>query len=90
MPNPFNAVTTIQFSLPKENDVSLAIYDLVGRKVAEPLSNVPYESGGHFVIWDGKDSQNRPVSSGVYLYRLEVSKNGQMEFAKTKKLILLK
>ena len=90
IPNPFNALTTIQFNLPKENEVSLAIYDLVGRKVAEPLSNVPYESGGHFVIWDGKDSQNRPVSSGVYLYRLEVSKNGQMEFAKTKKLILLK
>jgi len=90
IPNPFNALTTIQFSLPKENEVSLAIYDLVGRKVAEPLSNVPYESGGHFVIWDGKDSQSRPVSSGVYLYRLEVSKNGQMEFAKTKKLILLK
>ncbi len=90
IPNPFNALTTIQFNLPKGNEVSLAIYDLVGRKVAEPLSNVPYESGGHFVIWDGKDSQNRPVSSGVYLYRLEVSKNGQMEFAKTKKLILLK
>ncbi len=90
IPNPFNALTTIQFNLPKGNEVSLAIYDLVGRKVAEPLSNVPYESGGHFVIWDGKDSQNRPVSSGVYLYRLEVSKNGQMEFAKTRKLILLK
>ena len=90
IPNPFNALTTIQFNLPKGNEVSLAIYDLVGRKVAEPLSNVPYESGGHFVIWDGKDSQGRPVSSGVYLYRLEVSKNGQMEFAKTRKLILLK
>jgi len=90
VPNPFNAITTIQFSLPEENNVSLTIYDLVGRKVAEPLSNEPYGSGGHFMIWNGKDSQGQPVSSGVYLYRLKAAKNGKTEFTKTKKLILLK
>ncbi len=90
IPNPFNAVTTIQFSLPAESEVNLTVYDLVGRKVAEPLTSVPFESGSHFLIWDGKDSQDRPVSSGVYFYRLEAVKNGQTKFAKTRKLILLK
>jgi hypothetical protein len=90
VPNPFNAVTTIQFSLPAESEVNLTVYDLVGRKVAEPLTSVPFESGSHFLIWDGKDSQDRPVSSGVYFYRLEAVKNGQTKFAKTRKLILLK
>ncbi|MFQ6608092.1 MAG: LamG-like jellyroll fold domain-containing protein [Fidelibacterota bacterium] len=90
IPNPFNATTTIQFNLPEESEVSIFIYDLVGRKVATVLPSAPYTSGGHFVIWDGKDNQGRSVSSGVYLYRLEARQNGKIEYVRTRKLILLK
>lgn len=78
-PNPFNPETSIAFDLVQNGTVKLAIYNVLGENVAT-LVNAPLSSGRHTVVFNGSN-----LSSGVYLYKLEV--NG---FANTKKLVLLK
>ena len=83
-PNPFNPVTTIRYDLPEQSHVTLVIYDLLGREVKELVSG-EVMSGYHKAVWDATDSFGRPVSAGIYLYRLEST-----EFTETKKLLLVK
>jgi len=71
-PNPFNPSTAISFSLPKAGKTSLAVYDVTGRMVRE-LAAGAMTAGVHSVVWDGRDSSGRAVSSGVYLARLSMS-----------------
>jgi hypothetical protein len=67
-PNPFNARTTIEFTLASPMHVSLVVYDVAGRLVAT-LVDGPAE-GPQVVVWNGVDAAGRPVGSGVYYYRL--------------------
>lgn len=90
MPNPFNAVTTLKFSLPEESNVSLTVYDLLGHEVTTLISDEAYRSGHHALIWDGRDAHGREVSTGIYLYRLSAGKNGRVTFQDARKLLLLK
>ena len=71
-PNPFNPETTISFSVTQNSDfVSLEIYNIKGQKVKKlEITNV--ELGINEVIWNGTDENNKPVSSGVYMYQLKV------------------
>ena len=69
-PNPFNPETRIAFSLPTAGDVSLVVYDVLGRTVRELVSG-PYTAGHHKVSWDGRDGAGQSAASGVYFYRLE-------------------
>ena len=78
-PNPFNPSTTIEFSLPHADIVSIKVYDLLGREVAT-LLNEKKEPGTYEVKLDGTG-----LANGVYFYRLRTS-----EFVDVKKLILLK
>ena len=90
VPNPFNPSTTISFTLPESQDgrsetrLRLAIYNLRGSRVAL-LADGLYPAGIHRLVWDGTDEAGRPLSSGVYFYRLRVS--GRVM---TRKMILLK
>ena len=63
-PNPFSGSTTIQFSLPDDVDVTLRVYDVLGREVATLLDG-RQEAGTHTVQWDAK-----ALPSGTYVYRL--------------------
>lgn len=72
-PNPFNPSTTIAFSHPNEGIVRVSIFNLRGQRVSE-LINSEMPRGFHKVVWDGKDSGNRSVSSGVYFVRIETGK----------------
>ncbi len=83
-PNPFNAVTTIEFSLPTSMDISLELFDLQGRHVAT-LANGYYIAGEHAVIWDGVNDSGHAVASGVYLARLSTA-----EATITRNVVLLK
>ncbi|MHB9027763.1 MAG: ligand-binding sensor domain-containing protein [Candidatus Latescibacterota bacterium] len=78
-PNPFNPSTTISFTLPEAGEVSLAIYSITGQKVRELLSDDwsyrPYKPYTPYnIIWDGCDDSGKPVSSGVYIARLQAGK----------------
>ena len=68
-PNPFNPETTINYSVPKRGTVKLVIYNTLGQ-IVRILVDQEIKAGHHTVIWDGRDSIGRSVSSGVYLYKL--------------------
>jgi hypothetical protein len=84
-PNPFNPSTTIRFSLPVAKNISLTIYDMVGREVKTIIGNEVYAAGPHSVEWDGTDNLGRVVASGNYVYTLKFG-----TFAKSAKMMLLK
>ena len=68
-PNPFNPATTIPFDLPERTRLSLSIYDLRGREIAQLFSG-EMPPGSHAVVWQGQDGQGRTMSSGIYIARL--------------------
>lgn len=78
-PNPFNPSTTIRFSIPESDLVSIKIYNSLGEQVAE-LVNRELPAGSYTVDWNAENA-----SSGIYLYTLTSNK-----FSSTKKMILLK
>ncbi|HNQ44530.1 MAG TPA: T9SS type A sorting domain-containing protein, partial [Candidatus Cloacimonadota bacterium] len=69
-PNPFNPSSTIAFSIPKDANTKLCIYNTKGQKVKD-IINGNLLKGFHKAVWDGKDNRNRSVGSGVYLIRLD-------------------
>jgi hypothetical protein len=72
-PNPFNASTTITFEIPEPGLVSLSIYNITGQKMRD-LVNEYFDSGTHFVKWNGLNEAGVPVASGLYFVRLEADK----------------
>jgi hypothetical protein len=86
-PNPFNPTTTISFSLTAKDakNAKIEIYNIKGQKI-KTLVGEQLDVGEHLVVWDGKDENNNPVSSGIYFYKLNV--NGKTEAVK--KCLLLK
>lgn len=69
-PNPFNPSTTITYSMPATGQVRISVYNMKGQKVRD-LLNTEMPRGNHKVVWDGKDSNNSNVSSGIYFFKLE-------------------
>jgi hypothetical protein len=78
-PNPFNPATTIEYQLPRSADVTLEIFDILGRKV-QTLVEGQREPGPHRVVWDAGE-----YPSGIYFYRLRAG-----DLIETKKMVLLK
>lgn len=78
-PNPFNPSTKIKFTLPKQEIVTLEVYNIIGQKI-ETLLNKPMPAGYHEVEFNAQN-----LSSGVYFYRIEAGK-----FQDVKKMILLR
>ena len=68
-PNPFNPRTTIRFTLDREQQTDLTLFDARGRVVRTLLSG-PASAGEHAVAWDGCDESGRACAAGVYLARL--------------------
>ena len=71
-PNPFRTTTTISFqvAVSSAHQVQLSIYDMQGRLVTRLIDGT-LRPGAHQVTWDGRGAQGTPVSSGVYLSRLQ-------------------
>ena len=78
-PNPFNPSTSISYEIPATNFVSLKIYDMMGKEVAN-LVNGTQEAGFYTVKFDASK-----LASGVYFYKLQAN-----DFTATKKLMLMK
>jgi len=83
-PNPFNPSTTISFSLVRDSQTSIKVFNIQGKQIAT-LLNEHRKSGNHTITWDGKDKNGREVASGVYYYRLETPFN-----VATQKMTLLR
>ncbi len=64
-PNPFWTSTRIAYSLPAPQRVTVAIHDVVGRRV-RTLVDGDVAAGFHTVTWNGRDDRNRPVATGIY------------------------
>jgi len=84
-PNPFNSSTSIHFELGKPSTVNLRIYDLRGAVINPLIINQQMLPGGYNVSWTGKNEQNQPVSSGIYLLELQVDQYRQL-----KKVVLIR
>ena len=84
-PNPFNPVTTIEYSLPSESNVRISIYNSVGQEIAKLISSVQ-QQGIYKIVWDAGR-----FASGVYFYSFEAEElNGQKSVREMKKIVLMK
>ncbi len=84
-PNPFNPTTTISFFLPIKNQISVKIYDMLGKEVRTLINNQDYPAGTSRVTWDGRNNAGQPASSGTYFYSLIYG-----NFRLTQKMMLVK
>lgn len=81
-PNPFQSSTKIDFYLKSSGKTKVSIFNIKGEKVKTILSD-NLEAGDHTVQWDGKNSADTKVKSGIYFYKLEF--NG---YSRIKKMVL--
>ena len=80
-PNPFNPTTSIQFSLPASESVTLRVFDAMGRTVATLLDRKPHMAGKYTVQFNAEG-----LASGIYFYRLETGSSVLM----TRRMVLIK
>jgi hypothetical protein len=78
-PNPFNPTTKIKFAIPKETNVHLGIYNILGELVTT-LVNMQLKPGNYEYEFNASD-----LSSGIYIYRIQAD-----DFVETKKMVLIK
>ena len=83
-PNPFNPTTTIAFDVPEATDVTLEVYDMMGRRVAT-LINGQLNAGRYEAVWNARSDAGSMVASGVYIYRLRAG-----SFESVKQMVLMK
>jgi len=93
-PNPFNPLTTLNFEMPEQGNVTLLVYDLLGNEIRNLIKD-NFASGFHSVQWNGTDDMGNPVSSGCYFIQLKITSinqgsNSIDQFVQTRKLVLLK
>ncbi len=84
VPNPFNPETQIRYDLPEQSRVMLVVYNIMGQKIVE-LVNAEQPAGRYSFNWNACDQSGNPVSTGVYLYRMQTE-----TFSMTRKMILIR
>jgi len=80
-PNPFNPTTNITFALPENSEITLKIYDVMGREIAELANNTSFAAGTHTLQFDASD-----LASGIYIYRLSLNSG----IIKSRKMTIVK
>jgi len=78
-PNPFNASTIIEYKLPTQSQMTIEIYDILGKLVTSFHEGLK-PAGDHQVIWQAED-----ISSGIYFYKLQAG-----DYSETKRMLLIK
>jgi hypothetical protein len=84
LPNPFNAQTKINFSMPAANHVKLVVFNVLGQEVVTLLDQ-KLDANRHEVVWDGTDDAGHTVGSGVYWSQLTAG-----DYSSNKKMVVLK
>ncbi|MCK9407921.1 MAG: right-handed parallel beta-helix repeat-containing protein [Bacteroidetes bacterium] len=88
-PNPFNPTTTVNYQLPEAGNVNITIYNVLGQRVRTMMNGV--QSPGYYSLqWNGTDDSGKPLSSGMYLYRMEAVTGAKQKFVNIKKMLLIK
>ena len=83
-PNPFNPVTTLTYELPRDNNVKIVIYDMMGR-VVKNLLNVEQRAGSRSIQWNATNNTGASVSAGMYIYMIQIG-----DFKQINKMLLIK
>ena len=83
-PNPFNPITFLKYDLPENALVNITIYDMMG-KIVKTLVNRSQTAGYKSIHWNATNDKNEPVSSGLYLYKIQAG-----DFRQAKRMMLLK
>lgn len=84
-PNPFNSETIIKYQIPKDSEVTLTIYNMLGQEIKKIIVKKQYP-GYYSFKWDGMNNYGRKVSSGIYIYKIETSSG----YAEANKMVFLK
>jgi len=97
-PNPFSrqarnsarhsAATTIRFELPQSAEIDIALFDLLGRRVATLFAGKKI-AGAHTVKWAGIDDAGRDVTNGIYFYRLHAVTSDGQEYQELRRMVVL-
>ncbi|MBS1270890.1 MAG: hypothetical protein MAGBODY4_00017 [Candidatus Marinimicrobia bacterium] len=88
-PNPFNPTTTVRYSLPEAGTVNITVYNLLGQPV-KTLINTQQEPGYYTISWDGADAFGQQVSSGMYLYKIQVMNGTDTRYQTVRKMMLMR
>jgi protein involved in polysaccharide export with SLBB domain len=84
-PNPFNPSTMIDYGVPRDGNISLEVYNILGQRVRTLFSG--YRAAGRYSIaWDGRNENGETVNSGVYFFRMSTGSS----MALVRKMLLLK
>ncbi|UCE65246.1 MAG: T9SS type A sorting domain-containing protein, partial [Candidatus Zixiibacteriota bacterium] len=83
-PNPFNPYTTLSYGLPRDSDVRIDIFNILGQRVVT-LVNEFQTAGFKSISWGGKDRSGDNVSSGIYFYTIEAG-----DYRDSRKMLLIK
>lgn len=83
-PNPFNPVTKLKFDIPQKSNVSIKVFNTLGKEITTLLEK-ELSPGSYTISWDAKDSKGQLLPSGVYLIRMAAD-----NYTKTIKALLLK
>ncbi|MFL2994660.1 MAG: T9SS type A sorting domain-containing protein [Candidatus Neomarinimicrobiota bacterium] len=83
-PNPFNPTTKITYDIPEISNVTINIYDVIGRNIKSfiEVSQVP---GTYSIHWDATNHLGDEVSAGMYIYTISAG-----DFMQSRKMVLLK
>ena len=84
-PNPFNSTTNIMYNLREKSQVTVEVYDILGRLIRVLINNQIQNPGVHKLMWDGKNSNSDYTSSGIYIYRIKAN-----DFSDSKMMVMLK
>jgi len=86
VPNPFNSTVAVEFDVPKEAEVTVEIFNILGKKIVT-LIDEELSAGRYKAVWDSRDGSGRTMPSGTYLYRMRALDG---DFEETKKMTLIK
>jgi len=84
VPNPFNPITNINFTLPEAGYVRLEVFNILGQSI-RVLTDEELPAGYHTAVWDGTENNGGETASGIYFYRIEYD-----QYNLTRKMLLLK
>ena len=83
-PNPFNPTTTIIYDLVNDSNLKITVYDLKGNLIKDIYDGFQ-KAGRNNAVWNATNSIGETVSSGIYLYKIQVGESFQV-----KRMMLLK